>query len=140
MSLKCRRKIAGCNPCESKDKIDFLTNLALGTLWGVVVRKQNSLPRPPVFPNSKFFSKIFQRYRSAKLQAILKNKKDLKGNFIPLKIPLSLSYRNRDSCRLLFHSAIGFHNLTDNISTAKPRYAQGLLRYDNACFNDYADN
>ena len=22
----------------------------------------------------------------------------------------------------------------------KPRYAQGLLRYDNACFNDYADN
>ena len=27
---------------------------------------------PPIFPNSKFFSKIFQRYRSAKLQAILK--------------------------------------------------------------------
>ncbi len=27
---------------------------------------------PPHFPNSKFFSKIFQRYRSAKLQAILK--------------------------------------------------------------------
>ena len=26
----------------------------------------------PIFPNSKFFSKIFQRYRSAKLQAILK--------------------------------------------------------------------
>ena len=70
MSLKCRRKIAGCNPCESKDKIDFLTNLALGTLWGVVVRKQNSLPRPPFFTNSKFFPKIFQRYRSAKLQAI----------------------------------------------------------------------
>ena len=30
--------------------------------------------------------------------------------------------------------------LADNIFTAKPRYAQGLLRYDNACFNDYADN
>ncbi|HFJ5457469.1 TPA: hypothetical protein ACGYTK_003135, partial [Enterococcus faecium] len=45
--------------------------LALGTLWGVVVRKQNSLPRPPVVPNSKFFSKIFQRFRSAKSQAIL---------------------------------------------------------------------
>ena len=72
MSLKCRRKIAGCNPCDSKDKIDFLTNLALGTLWGVVVRKQNSLPRPPVFTNSKFFPKIFQRYRSAKLHAIFK--------------------------------------------------------------------
>ncbi len=27
---------------------------------------------PPIFPNSKFFSKIFQRYRSAKLQAISK--------------------------------------------------------------------
>ena len=27
---------------------------------------------PPIFPNSKFFSKIFQRYRSEKLQAILK--------------------------------------------------------------------
>ncbi|MFB8447431.1 hypothetical protein ACFC4E_13130, partial [Enterococcus hirae] len=37
---------------------------------GVVVRKQNSLPRPPFFTNSKFFPKIFQRYRSAKLQAI----------------------------------------------------------------------
>ncbi|MCT0501915.1 hypothetical protein, partial [Lactococcus cremoris] len=47
----------------------FLTNDLLG---GVVVRKQKSLPRPPFFPNSKFFSKIFQRYRSAKLQAILK--------------------------------------------------------------------
>jgi hypothetical protein len=53
---------------------------------------------------------------------------------------LSLSYRNRGALRLLFHSVIGFHNLTDNIFTAKPRYAQGLLRYDNACFNDYADN
>ena len=39
-----------------------------------------------------------------------------------------------------FRSVIGFYNLTDNIFTAKPRYAQGLLRYDNACFNDYADN
>ncbi|WP_218015124.1 hypothetical protein, partial [Lactococcus garvieae] len=54
--------------------------------------------------------------------------------------PLSLSYRNRGLLRLLFHSVIGFHNLTDNIFAAKPRYAQGLLRYDNACFNDYADN
>ena len=98
---------------------------------------RRSTPHFLQIPN---FFKIFQRYRSAKLQAILKNKKDLKGNFIPLKIPLSLSYRNSNSCRLLFHSAIGFHNLTDNISTATPRYAQGLLRYDNACFNDYADN
>jgi hypothetical protein len=42
--------------------------------------------------------------------------------------------------RLLFHSVIGFHNLTANLFTAKPRYAQGLLRYENRCFNDYADN
>lgn len=27
---------------------------------------------PPIFPNSNFFQNIFQRYRSAKLQAILK--------------------------------------------------------------------
>ncbi|WP_250856732.1 hypothetical protein, partial [Enterococcus faecalis] len=42
--------------------------------------------------------------------------------------------------RLLFHSVIGFHNLTANLFTAKPRYSQGLLRYENRCFNDYADN
>ena len=138
MSLKCRRKIAGCNPCESKDKIDFLTNLALGTLWGVVVRKQNSLPRPPVFPNSKFFSKIFQRYRSAKLHAIFKTIKPL-GNFIPSN-SLEPLPTEMVGYRLLFHSVIGFHNLTANLFTAKPRYAQGLLRYENRCFNDYADN
>ena len=51
MSLKCRRKIAGCNPCESKDKIDFLTNLALGTLWGVVV--VSPIFPSPYFPNKK---------------------------------------------------------------------------------------
>lgn len=39
---------------------------------GVVVRKQNSLPRPPDFPNSKFFTKIFQRFRSAKTQVKIK--------------------------------------------------------------------
>ena len=52
-------------------------------------------------------------------------------------------------CALTHHSKIGWCNcskkgirsrLADNIFTAKPRYAQGLLRYDNACFNDYADN
>ncbi|HHE0187182.1 TPA: hypothetical protein ACXJTX_002844, partial [Enterococcus faecium] len=32
--------------------------LALGTLWG-------GRSSPPDFPNSKFFPKIFQRYRSA---------------------------------------------------------------------------
>lgn len=69
---------------------------------------------------------------------VLKNKP--MREFHSLKLPWASSDRNRGALRLLFHSAIGFHNLTDNISTAKPRYAQGLLRYDNACFNDYADN
>ena len=83
MSLKCRRKIAGCNPCESKDKIDFLTNLALGTLWGVVVRKQNSLPRPPVFPNSKFFSKYFPALPLGKIASNFKTMRE----FHSLKLP-----------------------------------------------------
>jgi hypothetical protein len=60
--------------------ISFFFGFGTRHIRGVVVRKQNQLPCPPYFPNSKFFSKILQRYHSAKLQAILKTKKSL-GKF-----------------------------------------------------------
>ncbi|WP_163646948.1 hypothetical protein, partial [Lactococcus lactis] len=111
----------------------FLTNDLLG---GVVVRKQKSLPRPPIFSKFQIFFKNFPALPLGKIASNFKTMRE----FHSLKLPRASSDRNIRALRLLFRSVIGFHNLTANIFTAKPRYAQGLFRYDNACFDDYADN
>ena len=90
-------------------------------------------------PHFSKFQIFFKNFPALPLGKIASNFKTMR-EFHSLKLPRASSDRNIRALRLLFRSVIGFHNLTANIFTAKPRYAQGLLRYDNACFNDYADN
>ena len=69
------------------------------SLGGVVVP-------PQFFPKIPFISFKVKRKR---------------GVSLPFKSPRASPTEIKGRYRLLFHSAIGFHNLTDNISTAKPR-------------------
>ncbi|WP_176699462.1 hypothetical protein, partial [Enterococcus faecium] len=57
-AVKWRAKKKALSLGTVRIKHFFAQKIALGTLWGGGVAPQN-------FPNSKFFPKIFQRYRSA---------------------------------------------------------------------------
>lgn len=49
MSPKCRQIKSASNPCGSRVSETLSQILALGTLWGVVVRRQVACPPPPNF-------------------------------------------------------------------------------------------
>ena len=95
---------------------------------------------PPSFSKFQIFFKNFPVLPLGKIASNFKNHKIMR-EILSLKLPWASSCRNRGALpHLLFHSVLGFHNLTENLSTAKARYAQGLLRFENLCFDDYTDN
>ena len=123
MSPKCRQIKRGSNPCGSKVSETLSQILALGTLWGVVVRRQVAYPPIPNHP-------ILDPQKQKKIQ-------DLKENFIPLNNPLNLFLPKLKSLELCISSSSRFmqSNTTDSLPVAYSSILATLT-----CFNDCTDH